>query len=75
MQATCAPYLSDRRRFRFWRHVLGNVKYRVQHLQVAQLHVSTLHRQRILNSLILRFGNLHPALKLTEEPYISANTP
>jgi hypothetical protein len=55
--------------------LLGNIQYRVQHLQVAQLHVSTLHRQRILNSLILRFGNLHLALKLTEEPYISVNTP
>jgi hypothetical protein len=32
----------------------------IQHLQVAQTHVAALHRQCILDPLILRFRDLHP---------------
>ena len=40
--------------------LFSHIQHRVQHLQVAQTHVATLHRQRILDPLILRFRDLHP---------------
>jgi len=36
------------------------IQYCVHHLQVAQTHVATLHRQRILDPLILCFRDLCP---------------
>jgi len=44
-------------------------------LQIAQVHIPTLHRQRILDPLILRFGDLHLILRLTGESCNSVNTP
>jgi hypothetical protein len=44
-------------------------------LQVAQTHIPTLHRQRILDPLILLFCDLHPVSRLTEESCNSVNTP
>jgi hypothetical protein len=44
-------------------------------LQVAQAHIPTLHRQRILDPLILRFCDLHPSVRLAKDPYNSVNTP
>ena len=55
--------------------LLRDIQHRVQHLQVAQTHIPTLHRQRILDPLILRFCNLHLAFRLTEESCTSVNTP
>jgi len=54
--------------------LLSHIQNRVQHLQVAQAHVATLDPQRILDPLILRFGDLHLALRLTEKPCKSLNT-
>src|SRR5258707_9620130 len=55
--------------------LLSNIEHRVQHLQVAQAHIPTLHRQPILDPLILRFCDLHLVSRLTEEPCYSVNTP
>src|ERR1700746_2058140 len=55
--------------------LLSDIEHRVQHLQVAQAHIPTLHRPRILDPLILRFGDLHLVVRLTEEPCSSVNTP
>ena len=55
--------------------LLSDIQHRVQHLQVAQAHIPTLHRQRILDPLILRFCDLHLVLRLAEEPCNSVNTP
>jgi hypothetical protein len=40
--------------------LLSDIQNCVQHLQVVQTHVAMLHRQRILDPLILRFRDLHP---------------
>ena len=55
--------------------LLSNIQNRVQHLQIAQTHIPTLHRQRILDPLILLFCDLHPVLRLTKDPCNSVNTP
>ena len=39
--------------------LLSDVQHRIQHLQIVQTHVAALHRQRILDPLILRFRDLH----------------
>jgi hypothetical protein len=44
-------------------------------LQVAQTHIPTLHRQRILDPLILRFCDLHLVFRLTQESCNSVNAP
>ena len=46
--------------------LLSNIQNRVQHLKIAQTHIPTLHRQRILDPLILLFCDLHPVLRLTK---------
>ena len=55
--------------------LLSNIQNRVQHLQIAQTHIPTLHRQRILDPLILRFCDLHLVLRLTKDLCNSVNTP
>jgi hypothetical protein len=44
-------------------------------LQIAQTHIPTLHRQRILDPLILFFCDLHPVFRLTKDSCYSVNTP
>jgi hypothetical protein len=39
--------------------LLRHIQHGVEHLQVAQAHVPTLHRQRILDPFILRFCQFH----------------
>jgi hypothetical protein len=39
--------------------LLGHIQHGVEHLQVAQAHVPTLHWQRILDLFILRFCQFH----------------
>src|ERR1700751_1936107 len=48
--------------------LLSHIQNSVQHLQIAQTHIPTLHRQRILDSLVLRFCDLHLVARLTEQP-------
>jgi hypothetical protein len=39
--------------------LLGHIKHCVEHLEVAQAHVPTLHGQRFLDPFILRFCHFH----------------
>ena len=53
--------------------VLGNIKNRVQNLQVRHAHVATLARQAVFNLSIFGFGDFHHrSIQLNP---ISVNTP
>ncbi len=54
--------------------VLGDIKQRVQQLQVVELYVAPLVRQTGGNTLTLRFGNFHARQSITKLR-ISVNTP
>src|ERR1019366_3051855 len=41
--------------------VLGHIKNSVDHLQVAEAHIASLHRQELLDTIELRGGNFHAA--------------
>jgi hypothetical protein len=49
--------------------VLGNVEDRIQQDQILMTHIATLHRQAILDSLILLGSNFH-ATHLTRDSLI-----
>ncbi len=40
--------------------LLRHMENRVEHIQVAHFHIAALSRQALFNSLLLRFGDLHP---------------
>src|ERR1700758_1839856 len=41
--------------------LLRHIENRVQHLEIAQAYIATLHWKAILDPRILLFGDLHPA--------------
>src|ERR1039457_5780987 len=46
--------------------VLGNIKNSVDHLQVPEAHIASLHRQELLDTIELRGGNFHAAYNITQ---------
>jgi hypothetical protein len=52
-----------------------HIQDRVQYLQIAQTHVSALHRQAIFDAGVLLFGDLHPTNILSNYCFNSVNTP
>jgi hypothetical protein len=69
----CVPASEALRQTAPFAALLSYIQHRVQHLQITQTHVAALHWQRILDSLILRFRDLHP--QTLTQMYSSVNTP
>jgi hypothetical protein len=53
--------------------VLGNIKDRIQDLQVRQANIAALSRQAMLDALILGFSEFHH--RIVRSNQISVNTP
>ena len=55
--------------------MLRDIQNRIEHLQIRQSHVSTLHRQAIFDVCILLFSEFQLNNILLTECFISVNTP
>ena len=55
--------------------MLGDIQDRVEHLQIRQLHVSTLHWQALFDVRVLLLSEFHLENILFTECFNSVNTP